>query len=212
MAAKKKADTPRAPATPLDTRPAAKKKAAKKKATKKKAAPRAVEFDAQGLGPTLPGGRRQVGCLTCGLCCTYVTADADPPTTVRRATELLWNLYHDRVSIHFDGEDWLVQFETRCQHLQEDNRCRIYESRPHVCREHDELECEVNHEVEGTTFYTPGEFIAFLQRRRKRIYAELQAQGFLPPEDTFDGNMANPRKLPPFDPGFRRLRVLGAGG
>lgn len=154
-------------------------------------------------------GRRQVPCLSCGICCTYVAAEVEGPVGIRSATEILWYLYHENVSVYRDTDDeWLLQFETRCQHLLPDNKCNIYAQRPHICRTFDERDCEVNVADEGQIFSTPGEFLAYLQEHKRAIYRKLEGR-FLPPEESLDGKPMNPRKLSPFEPRFRRLRVLG---
>lgn len=162
------------------------------------------------LNGSHPGERTQVPCLSCGLCCSYIAIDIDPPTTVKRATQILWYLYHDRVSVYWDNEeDWMLQFETRCRHLAPDNRCGIYASRPHICREFDEVSCEVNAEDEGTSFYSAAEFLEFLRLRRKSIYRKVQ-EGYLPSPKSLSGPPADRSRLAPFEGRFRKLRVLGS--
>lgn len=130
--------------------------------------------------PILNEKRQQVGCLECGMCCTYIAMEINGPTTVKRASEILWHLYHERVSVYRDSDDeWFVQFESRCQNLQADNKCAVYAVRPHVCREYSEDSCEINSEDEGTSFYTAPEFLTYLSQRRKRVYAQL-IDGFAP--------------------------------
>lgn len=156
------------------------------------------------------GERSPVPCLSCGLCCTYIAVDIDPPTTVKRATQILWYLYHGQVSVYWDNEDdWMLQFETRCRNLQPDNKCAVYETRPHICREFSESSCEVNAEDEGTSFYSAGEFLEFLRLRRKALYRKLE-QGFLPPPAALSAPPADRSRLAPFERRFRRLRVLGS--
>jgi Fe-S-cluster containining protein len=130
--------------------------------------------------PIVQAERAQVPCLACGLCCTYIAMEINGPTTVKRASEILWHLYHERVSVYRDSDDeWFVQFETRCQNLQDDNKCAIYADRPHVCREYSEQSCEVNAEDEGTSFYNATEFLQFMAKHRKRIHAQL-VDGYAP--------------------------------
>ncbi len=153
--------------------------------------------------------RNQVPCVACGLCCTYVAFDVDEPSTPKRATEILWHLYHPGVAVYRDGDEWLVQFETKCQHQADDNKCKIYRRRPHICREHAEAWCEVNAEHEGMYFGTPGEFLDYLQRRRKKVYAAIK-KDFMPPAGTLDRKASPRRRLPAFKTRFRRLRAMGA--
>jgi len=52
-----------------------------------------------------------LGCLECGHCCTYVAVGINAPTRLRYATDLLWYLYHERVSVHLDLDgEWSVIF------------------------------------------------------------------------------------------------------
>ena len=121
-----------------------------------------------------------VPCVECGLCCAYVAIDIDHPLTVKRATEALWFLYHEHVSLFFDGDDWTLQFETPCRQQREDNRCRIYPSRPHICRELSSRSCEVNSPHEGEYFNAPEAFLDFLREKRPKVYDTLQREGYLP--------------------------------
>ena len=157
-----------------------------------------------------PPARTQVGCLTCGLCCSYIAVAIDGPVSAKAATEILWHLYHEGVSIYRDGDnEWMVQFESRCRHLLDDNKCGIYEQRPHICREYSEESCEVNSEGTGTTFYAPDEFLAFLEKKHKRIYRLISATHV--PSPAVLGRMGpSGRKHEPFDQRFDRLRALGA--
>src|SRR5262245_39580218 len=135
-------------------------------------------------------------CAECGLCCTYLAIEIDGPTSVKRATELLWYLYHEHVSLHVNDDDWMVQFETTCRFLTPERRCGIYATRPHICREFSEQECEVNTgDGDGLTFYTPAAFMAHLKQTRPRVHA-LVMKGFAPPDEPARG-------LHPFE---RRLR------
>jgi Fe-S-cluster containining protein len=150
-------------------------------------------------GPAIP-------CLSCSLCCGYVAVEIDGPSTLRGATEILWYLYHPGVSVYVDEGEWMVQFETRCQHLMADKRCGIYETRPPICREYDEVGCEVNAEVIGQALYSPREFLAYVAQHHKRIYSLIQRR-YMPPEESLDGRVLMRSKLEPFRPRYEALRV-----
>ncbi|MET0286149.1 MAG: YkgJ family cysteine cluster protein [Polyangiales bacterium] len=159
--------------------------------------------------PTIGLDRKgNVPCLKCGLCCSYIAVAIDGPDTVKAATEILWHLYHDHVSIYRDSDDeWMVQFETRCRHLASDNKCRIYADRPHICRTYSEDTCEVNASDEGMSFYSPDTYLAYLQTRSKRIYAGVQ-KGYLPgPEHLKPRNLGPERAPPRFEQRFNTLRA-----
>ena len=121
-------------------------------------------------------------CAACGLCCSYVAIEVDSPSTVKRATQLLWYLYHEGVSLYENGDEWMVQFEANCRYLQPDYRCGIYATRPHICREFSEQDCEVNTGDDGHTFYTPAEFLQHLKSQRPRVHNLVQ-KGFAPPNE-----------------------------
>lgn len=122
-----------------------------------------------------------VSCTECGRCCTYVGVGINAPTTARLASDVLWYLYHERVSVYADADgEWSVLFETRCRNLRDDMRCEIYAARPHICRSFDDRSCEVNAPSErALTFRAPAEFLAWLEAKRPRLHAKL-ARGFVP--------------------------------
>lgn len=160
--------------------------------------------------PIVASPRQQVGCLTCGLCCTYIAVGIDGPKNAKAATEILWHLYHEGVSIYQDGDDeWMVQFESRCRHLLDDNKCAIYAQRPHICREYSEVSCEVNSEGTGLTFYAPDEFLDYLASKHKRIYRAIR-DTHVPPRELLSRAKPNGRRQEPFEARFARLRALGA--
>jgi uncharacterized protein len=153
--------------------------------------------------------RTQVPCLNCGLCCSYVAVEIDEPTTVKAATDILWYLYHQNICIYAEGDEWMVQIEARCQHYQDDHKCGIYETRPMICRDYDETNCEVNAEEVGNVFYTPGEFLTYLQQHYKRIHTLVQKR-YMPPADSLDGRPIGRKRVGPFRPRYEGLRVLAS--
>lgn len=159
--------------------------------------------------PVIGAKPSQVPCLSCGLCCSYVAVDIEDPTTLRGATNILWYLYHEGVGIYTDGEDWMVTFDTRCRHLQDDNRCRIYETRPQICREFDETTCEVNHDEIGTTFTTVPEFLSYLEQNHRRIHT-LLVKRYRPSDDLLTAPPAMRTRLGAYLP--RLLAVRRAHG
>jgi Fe-S-cluster containining protein len=141
---------------------------------------------------------RKASCTACGLCCTYVAVEVDGPATVKQATLLLWYVYHENISLYVNADEWMVQFDTSCIHLQPDYRCGIYETRPHICREFSNQDCEVNTGDDGHTFYTADEFMEHLKQTRPRIHSFVRKH-FAPPE-------APPRtQLAPFEHRFRAV-------
>jgi hypothetical protein len=124
------------------------------------------------------GGLKQ--CTECGKCCTYVSVEINPPRGLRDATDILWYLYHENVSIYRDGDgEWSVVFETRCRNLQTDLLCGIYPERPHICRDFDNTTCDVNDPVGGLSFESAEQFLDYLKARRPALYRRV-AQAFVP--------------------------------
>ncbi|HET8940095.1 MAG TPA: YkgJ family cysteine cluster protein [Polyangiales bacterium] len=141
---------------------------------------------------------KEPSCTSCGLCCSYVAIEVDTPKTVKQATQLLWYVYHEGVSLYVNDDDWMVQFDTTCIHLQPDYRCGVYETRPHICREFSEQDCEINTGDDGRTFYTASEFLEHLAQTRPRVHAVVK-KSFSPPAE-------GPRtRLTPFEHRFRAV-------
>lgn len=117
-----------------------------------------------------------VPCTDCAKCCTYVAVGINAPTTPRYVTDVLWYLYHDKVSVYVDGDgEWCVQFETRCRQLGGDLRCGIYSRRPQICRAFDNTSCDVNsREGEAFTFRAPAEFLGWLRERKPRLFERIE--------------------------------------
>src|SRR5262245_32601952 len=131
--------------------------------------------------PVLQAKPPLVECTECARCCRYVGVGINAPTTPRLASDVLWYLYHEQVSVYRDeAGEWSVLFETRCRNLRADLLCGVYERRPHICRSFDNRGCEVNApSPRALTFNEPAEFLAWLEAKRPRLRAKL-AGGFVP--------------------------------
>ena len=120
-------------------------------------------------------------CTACGKCCTYVAVGVNAPHSIRHATNMLWYLYHQNVSVYRDGEgEWSAVFETRCRNLQSDLLCAVYEHRPEICRGFDNKTCEVNDPEGGLAINTPEQLLDYLRQRRPRLFKKIEAR-FVPP-------------------------------
>ncbi len=120
----------------------------------------------------------RVSCLQCAKCCTYVAVGINAPTTPKLATEILWHLYHQGVSVCRDeAGEWYVQFEARCKNLGPGNLCEVYLNRPHICRAYDDQSCEVNAPQIGLVeFKEPSEFLEYLSRKRPKVYKAIESK------------------------------------
>jgi len=75
-------------------------------------------------------------------CCRYFALPIDTPEDWRDFEYIRWYLLHDRATVFVDEGDWYLMVHTTCKHLQADNRCGIYETRPQICREYTTDNCE----------------------------------------------------------------------
>lgn len=114
-------------------------------------------------------------CEQCAaLCCRYFALPLDNPTSVRDYDNIRWYLMHENVVVFIEKKQWYIGFMSRCKHLQPDNRCGIYETRPRVCREYTTDGCDYHGgEYDFEKLFTSAEQLreyaeAKLNARRKR--------------------------------------------
>jgi Fe-S-cluster containining protein len=75
-------------------------------------------------------------------CCRYFALPIDTPSERRDLEFIRWYLLHDRATIFVENQDWYLLVYTTCRHLEHDNRCGIYDTRPPICREYSTKNCE----------------------------------------------------------------------
>lgn len=82
--------------------------------------------------------------LCTARCCKYFALQIDKPTTREEYDHIRWYLMHEGIAVWKDDGDWYLEIRTVCKHLQPDNSCGIYETRPQICREYGSAEepCE----------------------------------------------------------------------
>lgn len=119
-----------------------------------------------------------VNCQECNAkCCRYVSTEIDRPASKEDFDDIKWFLCHKNVIVYIDNEDeWVVEFKTECKYLDENKKCKIYDKRPRICREHDTEDCDVNGSGEDckVLFKEPEEIDryyeeVFLKRKNKII-------------------------------------------
>ncbi|MBC7853908.1 MAG: YkgJ family cysteine cluster protein, partial [Pirellulaceae bacterium] len=99
--------------------------------------------------PRLPQRRRETlrpGECLCdhctAKCCRYFALPIDTPASREVYEYIRWFLLHERASIFVDDGTWYLLVHTPCRHLQANNMCGIYQSRPQICREYTTDGCE----------------------------------------------------------------------
>lgn len=83
---------------------------------------------------------------------------------------IAWQIAHKGVNIFKDGNGWYLLSTTKCQFIRDDNRCGIYETRPLICRTHDNADCERDVPIsEGCDYYfeTYEQFNEYCRKRFK---------------------------------------------
>jgi uncharacterized protein len=75
-------------------------------------------------------------------CCRYFALPIETPETFEDFEFIRWFLLHDRATVFKEDDDWYLLVHTECEHLQPDNRCGIYETRPQICRDYTTKDCE----------------------------------------------------------------------
>ena len=104
------------------------------------------------------------------ICCSYITQSIDTPRSKAAFQQLIWQVSHRGVSIYKDSDGWFLLFETRCEHLEENGNCGIYERRPQICRDYDNDYCEYDAPAESSFdlyFKTYKELRVYCRKRFK---------------------------------------------
>ncbi len=85
----------------------------------------------------------QILCEFCtAKCCRYFALPIDTPETFDEFEFVRWFILHERATVFIEDESWFLLVHTVCRHLQDDNRCGIYETRPQICRDYSTKDCE----------------------------------------------------------------------
>ena len=89
----------------------------------------------------LPAG--EVLCQYCtAKCCRYFALPIDTPESLEDWEFIRWYLLHEGATVFKEDAQWYLLVYSTCKHLQADNRCGIYETRPPICREYSTDNCE----------------------------------------------------------------------
>jgi uncharacterized protein len=120
-------------------------------------------------------------CDSCAaLCCRYFALEIEKPKVARDYDNIRWYLMHENVVVFVENKHWFVGILNKCKHLQPDNRCGVYETRPRICREYTTDNCdfhasEYNYELLFTSAEQLREY-ADKQLGRSMIYKAKPAR------------------------------------
>ncbi len=85
----------------------------------------------------------EVLCDYCSAkCCHYFALPIETPTSPKEFEYLRWYIMHGKATVFTEDDDWYLLVHNACDHLQSDNRCGIYETRPQICRDYSTKDCE----------------------------------------------------------------------
>jgi len=112
-------------------------------------------------------------------CCHYFALPIDTPTRRQDFDYIRWYLLHERATVFTEGETWYLLVYSTCRHLQADNRCGIYATRPQICREYSTDKCEYDDDwVYERYFETPEQVEEYAEvvmpRRRGQSIRSLE--------------------------------------
>lgn len=93
-----------------------------------------VPLSALGPAPAASGGPPCDRCTA--RCCRYIALEIDRPVTPRDHDQIRWYLLHEGIAVWVDEGEWYVEIRNPCRKLGSDNGCRIYETRPQLCRDY----------------------------------------------------------------------------
>jgi len=112
---------------------------------------------------------KEIQCEKCiGLCCRYFALPIETPKTKEDYDDIRWYLCHKDITIFVDDGDWYINIKNKCRHLSEkDNRCRIYDKRPGICRQYRHADCDF---VEGKYDYE----LHFTSDKQMQEYMEIK--------------------------------------
>ena len=97
-------------------------------------------------------------------CCRYFCLPIEVPESAKEYDYIRWFLLHGQSSIFVEDDSWYLLVHTVCKHLQADNRCGIYETRPEICREYSTDACEFDEDsVYEKYFETPEQVVEYVE-------------------------------------------------
>jgi Fe-S-cluster containining protein len=93
-------------------------------------------------------------------CCRYFALPIETPKTRKDYEFIRWFLLHEQASVFTEDGDWYLLVSTICRHLQADQRCGIYETRPQICRDYSTHNCEYEEDWTYEQYFETPEQVA----------------------------------------------------
>jgi hypothetical protein len=117
-------------------------------------------------------------CAGCVRCCTYVAVEVDAPDTPWQYDQYVWLLHHKNIWMYVEkGNHWYVQFETVCNQLSPEGRCRIHGAHPVLCKKYDARSCERRGELSDVIarFQAGEDLVRWIAEHRPKHHARYLA-------------------------------------
>jgi Fe-S-cluster containining protein len=97
-------------------------------------------------------------------CCKYFAWPIEAPSTREDFDFVRWAMLHTSTTYFVEDEVWYLLVHAHCKHLQSDNRCGIYHTRPQICRDYSTDDCEFDdHYVYEKYFETPEQMDEYVE-------------------------------------------------
>jgi Fe-S-cluster containining protein len=118
--------------------------------------------------------------LCSAICCNYLALEIDKPNSKKEFEYIRWYLLHENTHVFVESGKWYLQIWNKCTHLQPDNKCGIYETRPEICREYGtsdkgQVNCHAvssENEEYDILFTEPEEVEAFYRNWHEKRYGK----------------------------------------
>jgi len=113
-------------------------------------------------------------CHLCNAsCCRYFALQIDEPLDDEGYDHVRWYLMHEGTVVWVQDDEWYLEVRTQCRHLQPDNSCGIYETRPQICRDYglpggetcEYFTKDLEYDLE---FRNDSEFQAWVEKKKKK--------------------------------------------
>ena len=112
-------------------------------------------------------------------CCIYVTQEMETPRSISDFDHMLWQLAHQDMQVYKDEDGWFLIAMNKCQFLQKNGGCGIYETRPQICRDYSNDFCEYDEPAEKHFEYyfkTYQELDDYCRKRFKKWDQRFEAE------------------------------------
>lgn len=111
----------------------------------------------------------KLDCTGCpATCCHNLSMSIGKPANKAEIEDLKWQLHFNTVKVYIRKRRWYQWVEGRCIYLDENHLCKIYDTRPDKCRNHNPPDCELFGKFYDIMFETPEQLEEYFKKSKKR--------------------------------------------